>query len=547
MPPPTTSNQTHTGAGGQEPGPPRLTRWFARRPTSRPKGLLAGLRIRKKLIVLHTIFSLGLLLLLIVGVRPAVMEVVDRAEVGEARTLAESLARKAPDARRVVGLLEGVTLWMGPSAWAEVPVEFLRAAESAPGVPVALPTRAARPGIDGGSVLVALPMPEPDEPEVAVVAVLRREAREAVTRLFLLTVFALIGVYVFIAVALELFVLPQAVYAPIERLLSADRAVREGRADAELIPDAEMPEDELGEIMRSRNESVVALRSQEAALAEALARLEEVANDLKRKNHLLETAKRNLADADRLASLGMMSAGLAHELNTPLAVLKGLAERLNQSPDRALDPASSQLMLRVVGRLERLGDSLLDFARARPPTLRPAVFREIAEEAITLVRLDRGGGVRIENLIPQDLVVACDADRIVQVLVNLIRNARNALAERPGSTTDPCVFVDATRALRDHRPWATITIRDNGPGIDPAVLPRLFEPFATTRLDARGTGLGLAVSEGIVREHGGILLARNITGPGGIIEGAEFEVMLPLDPSNAEDQSPVPSAIDPAT
>jgi signal transduction histidine kinase len=396
-------------------------------------------------------------------------------------------------------------------------------------------------------VLVALPAPEPDGPVVAVVSVLRREAREAVTRLFLLTVFALIGVYVFIAVALELFVLPQAVYAPIERLLSADRAVREGRADAELIPDAEMPEDELGEIMRSRNESVVALRSQEAALAEALARLEEVANDLKRKNHLLETANRNLADADRLASLGMMSAGLAHELNTPLAVLKGLAERLNQSPDRALDPASSHLMLRVVGRLERLGESLLDFARARPTTFRPAILREIAEEAITLVRLDRGGGVRIENLIPPDLVVGCDADRIVQVLVNLIRNARNALAERAGSTAEPRVFVDANRTLRDHRPWATITIRDNGPGIDPAVLPRLFEPFATTRLDARGTGLGLAVSEGIVREHGGILLARNITGPGGIIEGAEFEVMLPLDPSNAQDQNPVPSIPEPAT
>jgi signal transduction histidine kinase len=537
----------HAAADAPAGGPIRLARWFTRRPTARPKGLLAGLRIRKKLIVLHTIFSLGLLLLLIVGVRPAVMEVVDRAEVGEARTLAESLSRKTPDARRVVGLLDGVTLWTGSAAAAEVPAEFLRAAESTPGVPVALPASAARPGVGGGSVVVALPEPEPGGPEFAVVAVLRTEAREAVTRLFLLTVFALIGVYVFIAVALELFVLPQAVYAPIERLLTADRAVREGRADAELIPDADMPEDELGEIMRSRNESVVALRSQEAALAEALARLEEVANDLKRKNHLLETAKRNLADADRLASLGMMSAGLAHELNTPLAVLKGLAERLSQSPTQSLDPASAHLMLRVVGRLERLGESLLDFARARPPALRSALLREVAEEAITLVRLDRGGIVRIENLIPPDLHVECDADRMVQVLVNLIRNARNALAERPGSVADPRVFVDAQRLVREQRPWATITIRDNGPGIDPAVLPRLFEPFATTRLDARGTGLGLAVSEGIVREHGGILLARNITGPGGIVEGAEFEVMLPMNPADATGREAVPSLAEPAT
>src|SRR6185295_16281744 len=153
-------------------------------------------------------------------------------------------------------------------------------------------------------------------------------------QLYALTAVALLAVYGLVAAALELFVLPQHVYDPISRMLEADAAVQEGATEDELIPETAIPADELGEIMRSRNRTIVALRRHESALAEALAELGRVAGDLKRKNHLLEMAQRNLADADRLASLGMMSAGIAHELNTPLAVVKGLAEKLNSAPDR---------------------------------------------------------------------------------------------------------------------------------------------------------------------------------------------------------------------
>jgi signal transduction histidine kinase len=197
------------------------------------------------------------------------------------------------------------------------------------------------------------------------------EARRAVLQLYGLTAAALLAVYGLVAAALELFVLPQNVYSPIRRLLDADAAVQAGQQDRELIPEEVMPADELGEIMRSRNESIVALRRGERALGEALAELETFATDLTRKNHLLQTAQRNLADADRLASLGMMSAGLAHELNTPLTVLKGLVEKLHENPERGIDREHAALMLRVVKRLERLGESLLDFARVRPPETRP--------------------------------------------------------------------------------------------------------------------------------------------------------------------------------
>jgi signal transduction histidine kinase len=533
-----------------------------KKPASLPRrrGLLAGLRIRKKLIVLHTVFSLGLLLLLIVGLRPAVTEVVDRAETGEALTLMQAIADASTgkssvsvaDAERLLGAVEGVTIAKGTSEEIGLESAIAQAAESAAPVPLTIPSGKGPPLVeDGGAAVLAVVAPGRPTSYV-VISVVRREARDAVNRLFVLTVFALIGVYVFIAVTIELFVLPQAVYGPIETMLDADRALREGRINAELIAEAAIPSDELGEIMRSRNESVIALRTQEAQLARALSQLEEVANDLKRKNHLLETARRNLADADRLASLGMMSAGVAHELNTPLTVLKGLVERLNRDPGAGLDPASAALMLRVVERLERLGDSLLDFARARQPRTRRAFLREVVEEAITLVRLDAGvsGGVgsggaervRFENQIPAELAVECDADRMVQVFVNLVRNACNALTEHlsfgPGA---PTITVLASTSRREGRDWVTVSVRDNGPGIDPSVLPKLFEPFASTRLDSRGTGLGLAVAEGIVREHGGVILARNLASSReNSAGGAEFEVMLP---AGAQENSAVSSPV----
>jgi len=88
--------------------------------------------------------------------------------------------------------------------------------------------------------------------------------------------------------------------------------------------------------------------------------------------------------------------------------------------------------------------------------------------------------------------------------------------------------VEAETIERQSQAWVSLTITDNGPGIDPEVLSRLFEPFASTKLDAHGTGLGLAVAEGIVREHGGLILARNVASGGRNGEGAQFEIMLPV-------------------
>lgn len=492
------------------------------------RGLLAGMRIRKKLIFLHTAFSVVLAAILLVALRPAIAEVVERAERNEARLFARLLATTDVSTRLAAAASEpGIRVSVGSPEDLGIGPSLATRAAGVPGEPVDLPDASGPP-----RVAVALSSADPDTaPRLLLVEVRIEEARRAVTRLYALMILALLSVYALVAISLEVFVLPQQVYAPIRRMQAADLAVREGRSEYEMIPEQAIPADELGQIMRSRNESIRTIREKEHQLSSALAQLESVATDLKRKNHLLEAARRNLADADRLASLGMMSAGIAHELNTPLAVLKGMVERLHADPKAGVKADDAALMLRVVGRLERLSESLLDFARVRPPSSRPVVLRSCVDEAATLVRLDRDArDISIECRVPPDLVVECDHDRMVQVFVNLLRNGVDAVRTRLASAPliPGAVDVRAEVSRREDTLWASITVTDNGPGIDPGVLSSLFEPFVSTRLDSRGTGLGLAVSEGIVREHGGVLLARNLPDRA----GAEFEILLPLRTSH---------------
>ena len=523
--------------------------------------LLAGLRIRLKLIVLHTVFSLLLAGVLWLALRPAIAEVIRQAEGHEAGVvLAVVRAEQARAAAAGEDLLSGAGLERSPMLQALGPgVEVRVGRPEDVGIDDATATALASGADTGGRLLddrgagVAAAY-DPRTRTFTTVRVVLSGAREAVGRLYLLLAVALGLVYLLVAVALEIFVLPQHVYGPIRTMLRADLALREGRRDQELIPAAAIPADELGEIMLSRNESVIALRQHEQDLAAALGRLEEVATDLARKNHLLEAAKRNMVESDRLASLGLMSAGIAHELNTPLAVLKGLVEKLQRcvgagaafkaggsgAAGGAVSAEEAALMLRVVGRLERLSESLLDFARVRPGKSAMTGLGALVDEAWTLVRLDREAeAVELVSAVPADLIAYCDGDRIVQVLVNLLRNSVDAMTGGGAGTRTvrPRIVVVGESVSTGDGRWASVTISDSGPGIDAALIERLFEPFVSTRLDAKGTGLGLAVAEGIVREHGGKILARNRPEGG----GAVFEILLPVVAPLAGATGPVDS------
>ena len=322
-----------------------------------------------------------------------------------------------------------------------------------------------------------------------------------------LAVLAVLGLsYCLAVLILEGFVMRLYIYQPLKRLLDADEASRRGETDRELIDESSAQDDELGQLIRSRNATVRQLRMHEREL-------EQTATDLRRKNELLATAKRNLADQDRLASLGMLTAGVAHELNTPLAVLLGSVERLLEKSGEPPSSGDLERMLRVTRRLRTISESLLYFARVRKMETEPLRVRALAEEAWSLVAID-AKAVQVEFIngaAGGDWVMG-NSDRLVQLFVNLLRNA--LLAVEAGGRIE----VRSRRWREDGREWVGARVEDNGPGIPADVLPDVFEAFVTTRLDSRGTGLGLTVAEGIAHQHGGTIVASNRPEGGACLE-----------------------------
>ncbi|MCA9309730.1 MAG: hypothetical protein KDA21_00880, partial [Phycisphaerales bacterium] len=271
-----------------------------------PRLLKPGVgRIRRKLILLHTLFSLALAMTLLVVVRSPVRELI---VTHEARECVLALEGWEPGRATNPDSASGLRIRQGTASDLGIPAELAERARTEPGRIVQ------GTSFKDWPVAVAY---DAVRQEYVAAAVQSRAAQQAVNRLYLLIIAAVLAAYGLIALTLEVLVLPRQVYVPIERLRRADAAVQEGMRDAEIIPDEQIPNDEFGEIMRSRNLSILKLREQEQRLEHVLDHVEVVASELKRKNHLLETARQNLAEQDRLVSLGMMSAGIAHELNTP--------------------------------------------------------------------------------------------------------------------------------------------------------------------------------------------------------------------------------------
>jgi len=309
-----------------------------------------------------------------------------------------------------------------------------------------------------------------------------------------ITLFLVLGsIYVLAVLVLESIIMPLYVYRPLRKMLEADEATQRGDRDRELIPAEEILADEIGQIMKSRNATVAELRRHEDELAAALHRLEE---------------------QDRLVSLGLLSASVAHELNTPLAVLNGSIEKLIETTEDASTLERLARMQKVAQRLKRISESLVDFSRVRRQHMGLIALRPLIDEAWSLVAIDdKAKSVTFTNHLAVEDSAVGNADRLMQVFVNLLRNSLNAVEAGKGK-----IDVRARCGTRG----VTIAVEDNGGGIPPEVLPGIFDAFVTTRLDASGTGLGLTIAEGIVTQHGGTISAANR--PEG---GARLEVTLP--------------------
>jgi two-component system sensor histidine kinase PilS (NtrC family) len=242
----------------------------------------------------------------------------------------------------------------------------------------------------------------------------------------------------------------------------------------------------------------------------------------------MRALREQVARQQKLASIGNLAAGIAHEIRNPLAAISGSVEILRL--EEGQNPEQQELMtivLREVDRLNGLIREFLDYARPRSIHVRPCELSGLVDEVARLLGQDpevaRGVEIRVQDALPAGLTVMMDPDRIRQVLWNLLRNA----CEVTGAGGCVQVRLNLQSERESDAPVAVLYVDDEGPGIPDHVQARIFEPFFTTKFD--GTGLGLATSDRIVTEHGGSLEASNRAGG-----GARFTMRLPLRGPMAE-------------
>ena len=229
--------------------------------------------------------------------------------------------------------------------------------------------------------------------------------------------------------------------------------------------------------------------------------------------------EQRLLQTDKLASLGQLSAGVAHEINNPLGLILGYTQLLLKGKSKGQQQVEDLKTIEKHSRnCKRIVEALLNFAR-RTETKRAAVdINQTIREVLTLMRHQLElEGLRIETSLDESLPpVQGDSEKLKQVLMNLILNARQAITG-PGEIT-----VSSSYLAPEQK--AMIRIHDTGSGIAPEFINKVFDPFFTTKPTGHGTGLGLSLSYGIVKEHGGDLLVTSYPG-----RGSTFSMVLPLD------------------
>ncbi|MEW6266816.1 MAG: ATP-binding protein [Thermodesulfobacteriota bacterium] len=245
------------------------------------------------------------------------------------------------------------------------------------------------------------------------------------------------------------------------------------------------------------------------------ARLLSSQNRLEKNLASLKEAQENLVRSEKMASVGRLAAGLAHELGNPLGSLIGFVHLLKR--DDLVPGERIDFLNRMESELKRMDEiirSLLDFARQKPAVPGLVDMNQAAREALALSAVQKGfEGLEVKTDLNGDLpLVKGDLSRLTQVVLNLIINAGQAMSGQGRLT------VSTGRRGRE----VYLAVADTGPGISPDLLPQIFDPFFTTKEPGQGTGLGLSVSQSIVESHGGRIEVRSRSG-----EGSVFKVVLP--------------------
>ena len=219
---------------------------------------------------------------------------------------------------------------------------------------------------------------------------------------------------------------------------------------------------------------------------------------------------------EKLTSLGTLTSGVAHELNNPLNNISTSCQILLEEMTDGASPYHRELLFAIDGQVSKARDivgSLLEFARQREFELKPENLRGVVEEALRLLKGELPEEVAVRLEVPGEIELAADKSHLVQALINLIQNALQAM-DGPG---------EIRLTGRTEAGLAVLEVGDTGCGIAPATLPRIFDPFFSTKEVGRGTGLGLSIVYGIVERHGGRVEVDSAPGI-----GSTFRLRLPL-------------------
>jgi two-component system NtrC family sensor kinase len=239
----------------------------------------------------------------------------------------------------------------------------------------------------------------------------------------------------------------------------------------------------------------------------------------------LEKRQDQLVQAKKMSSLGVLTAGIAHQLNNPLNNISTscqiVMEELGHGDLEFLGRMLHNVEQEVI-RARDIVKGLLEFSRVRDFELKPIPLEDVISRSVRLISSQVPPGIDIVQEVPWDLVLRIDAQRMQEVFLNLLMNAVQAIKEPPGEIKI-AALIDAEREQ------AVITVEDTGVGIPKEEMDRVFDPFFTTKEIGAGTGLGLSIVYGIIEKHNGSIAVESKAG-----EGTRFIIRLPLQPLSKE-------------
>ncbi len=345
-----------------------------------------------------------------------------------------------------------------------------------------------------------------------------------------LTVFSLAFGFVLLAGLLVSYLVNRMIYLPLRDL--EDGAKRLAAGDLEKkIP--VRSSDEFGELAKSFNSMTDALRQSNVDLRNWGRTLERKVEEARQE---LRAAHAETARSEKLASVGLLAAGIAHELNNPLTGVLTFAHLVRKNlPDDSRDAEDLDLVIRETKRCATIIRRLLDFSREKAPEKSWSNLNNLITDTVKLIEKSSTVNnihivTQLDDRLPE---VWIDESLIKQVIMNMLVNAQHAI-ESDGTITIKtrfCTARERMESLNTSEKLAEISIADTGCGIPEESLHKIFDPFYTTKSVGKGTGLGLSVSHGTITAHGGTIEVDSKPG-----EGTEFRIYLPINKRDNKEQ-----------